>query len=213
MSVYLLKYMQLLNINEASKYAQVSQDTLRRYEKKKLIKPFRTPGNHRRYNKEELDKLFGIKHHNMKNRVFLYCRVSTRKQYQSGNLERQKKRLIDYALKNKYHIVGIYEEIASGINENRKQLSNLLTDLAKKHINYVIIEYKDRFARFGFNYLNQIVELNGAKIIIVEQQATKSLNEEMIEDMISIITSFSAKLYGRRGAKKIKRTLQDLKNE
>ena len=213
MSAYLLKFMQLLNIHEASKYTKVSSDTLRRYEKKGLITPFRTPGKHRRYNKEELNKLFGIKHHNMKNRVFLYCRVSTRKQYQSGNLERQKNRLIDYALKNKYHIVGIYEEIASGINENRKQLSKLLTDLTKQYINYVIVEYKDRFARFGFNYLNRIVELNGAKIIIIEQQLTKSLNEEMVEDMISIITSFSAKLYGRRGAKKVQKTLQGLKNE
>lgn len=205
--------MQLFNIKDACKYAKVSPDTLRRYEKKDLIKPLRTPGNHRRYKKDEIDQLFGIKHQHMTNRVFLYCRVSTRKQYENGNLERQKKRMIDYAIQNNYHIVGIYEEIASGINDNRKQLSKLLNNLSKQYINYIIVEYKDRFARFGFNYLDKIVELNGAKVLIIEQSATKSLNEEMVEDMISIITSFSAKLYGRRGAKKVKKTLQGLKNE
>ena len=206
--------MELIKMTQAQNLLQVSKETLRRHEKKGLIKSYRTLGGHRRYNLEDINKIRGIDEQvsDTKN-ILLYCRVSTKKQEDSGNLTRQKERLVEYAIKNKFNILEIYEEVASGINEHRKQLMKMLDKTKDKNINYVLIEYKDRLARFGFLYLKKLIEMNNCKLIIIEEVKEKSLNEEMVEDMISIITSFSARIYGKRGGRAITKTIQNLQNE
>jgi predicted site-specific integrase-resolvase len=207
--------MELIKMTQAQKLLQVSKDSLRRYEKNGLIKSYRTPGGHRRYNLEDINKIRGVEEEQISDtkNVLLYCRVSTKKQEDSGNLTRQKERLVEYAVKNKFNILEIYEEVASGINEHRKQLMKMLDKTQDKNVNYVLIEYKDRLARFGFVYLKKLIEMNHCKLIIIEDVKEKSLNEEMVEDMISIITSFSARIYGKRGGKAVTKTLETLQNE
>ncbi|QUH27165.1 IS607 family transposase [Serpentinicella alkaliphila] len=114
----------------------------------------RTAGKHRRYKIEDLDRMLNKKytHHTLKN-CLIYARVSTKKQQESGNLDRQINRLMEYAVLNKFHISNIYKEVASGINENRKELIKLLEDIKSSEINYLIIEYKDRLARLGYRYI------------------------------------------------------------
>ena len=82
--------------------------------------------------------------------------------------------------------------------------------MIKSDIKFLIIEYKDRLARFGYQYIEQYCKSPGVAIVKVEQQEERNLNEEMVQDMISIITSFSARLYGSRGAKEIKKRIKEL---
>ena len=120
---------------------------------------------------------------------------------------------MEYAVNNKYNIKTLYKEVASGINEDRKELMKLLKEIENKEVNYLIIEDKDRLARFGYNYIEQYCKSYNVEIIVVEKKQEKNLNEEMVEDMISIITSFLARIYGRRGGRKVKETILSLEKE
>lgn len=201
----------LLTQKEACEYLNISRTTILRWEKEGRISPLRTTGKHRRYTIDGLNNSLENSYIKSKNKnCIIYSRVSTKQQEESGNLDSQTNRLVEYAIKNKYHIVDIYKEVGSGINENRKKLSKLLKKLQDDEISHLIIEYKDRLARFGFAYLEQYCNSHNVEIILLEKQEEKDLNKEMVEDMISIITSFSARIYGKRGEKKIQQTLNSL---
>lgn len=203
----------LLTQAQACKELNISRRTILNWEEKGLITPLRTTGKHRRYKREDLLKLLGQEVSTTpakSNRCVIYSRVSTKKQADAGNLSRQLERLELYAKENNYEVLKVYSEVASGINENRRELYRMIDFLRKNDIDYLIIEYKDRLARFGYKYIEKICEILDVEIKIVEEIEDKDINQEMAEDIISIITSFSAKLYGRRGAKNVKDTLKSL---
>lgn len=206
-----------LSQKQAREFLNISRMTLLRWEDQGQIKVYKTSGGHRRYLKSDLEKIIGIEviepETNAKSMCVLYARVSTKKQELAGNLDRQVGRLTSFALENRFSISHVIKEVASGINENRKGLKSLLSIIDQDPIDYLVIEYKDRLARFGYNYLETYCKSHGVEIITVEQQEKKELNEEMVEDLISIMTSFSARLYGKRGSKKIKKTLSELEKE
>ena len=145
--------------------------------------------------------------------VAIYARVSTTKQKKSGNLERQQQRLEAYAQKQGYQIIQVYNEVASGVNDRRRVLHRLLKHCrSNPPFQRVIIEYSDRLARFGYKYLESYFLACDMQLEIIEEPKTlnttltTSLNqEELVKDLIAIITSFSARLYGSRGAKNRKK--------
>ena len=136
----------------------------------------------------------------------IYARVSTNEQKNRGDLDRQ----IDYITreiiaKNPKNLK-VFSEVGSGLNDNRTELKKLLDMVMNDEIDRVFILYKDRLTRFGFNYLEQICNKFGTKIIVISEEIQeKSIQEELAEDIISIIHSFSGKLYGMRN--KIKEKL------
>ena len=203
----------LLTQKQACEYLNISRSTILRWETEGVINPIKTIGGHRRYKIEELDSWVGKEIDSDSKNYLIYARVSTKKQEESGNLDRQANRLMEYAITNKYNIISLYKEVASGINENRKELMNLLKEIESEEINYLIIEYKDRLARFGYNYIERYCKSYNVEIIILEKTEEKDLNKEMVEDMISIITSFSARIYGQRGGRKVKETMLSLEKE
>ncbi len=206
----------LLTQKQAREYLNISRSTILRWESEGILNPIKTSGGHRRYKIEELDSWIGKETSNTNNNsrnCLIYARVSTKKQEESGNLDRQSNRLMEYAITNKYNIISLYKEVASGINENRKELMNLLKEIESEEINYLIIEYKDRLARFGYNYIERYCKSYNVEIIILEKTEEKDLNKEMVEDMISIIISFSARIYGQRGGRKVKETMLSLEKE
>lgn len=193
----------------------VTRPTILKWEERGILNPIRLDGGHRRYKQSDIEKIIGEVTVSTGNKIncVIYARVSTKKQKDSGNLERQIERLIGYAEKHHYNILEIYQEVASGINENRRELHRMLKKVENDDVGIVLSEYKDRIARFGYEYIGKYCKSHKTKIELIEQQQEKSLNEEMVEDMISIITSFSARLYGQRGAKKVRYQLQKLNNE
>ncbi len=202
--------MKLYKQAEAAEKFGLSRRSLIRYEADGLIEPVRTPGGQRRYPESELLQLYGIETEVKQSgdKAGLYSRVSTRKQAESGNLERQTQRLKEYALIAGYDVFEVWEEIASGLNENRRQLLKLLKAIIAGKVNVVVVEYKDRLARFGYAYLELFCESHGARIEAIEEKASDDENEELVKDLISVVTSSSARLYGRRGGRKAKKELK-----
>ncbi len=140
-------------------------------------------------------------------KVCIYARVSSSEN--KDNLERQAQRLEEYAIAKGYQIHKVVKEIGSGMNDNRKQLSKLLID---KDYRVLIVEHKDRLTRFGFNYINTWFEDVGKKIEVVNESGNDK--GDLMQDFISIITSFCAQLYGlRRSKRKTEKIIAELKHE
>jgi len=204
----------LITPHQAAKLLNVWPHTLRRWENEGKLKPLRTPGGHRRYKESQVMIMMGeepVK--NDVKRCAIYARVSTAKQAEAGNLQRQKERLITYAVEKGYQVKAIYTEIASGLNENRRELARLAKTAPKDEIDFIIIEYKDRLACFGYKYLEQYYRSYGIEINIVELDEEKSPQEELVEEMIAIVTSFSAKIYGKRGGRVAKKLTELIEQE
>lgn len=198
------------SITQTSKFLGVCIMTINRWEKSGVIKAVWTPGKQRRFSESEINRLLG-KDIMLKNRVIIYSRVSSTKQRENGNLERQKERLLIYAKEKNYDIVEVITETASGLNEKRKKLNHLYDLIEKGDVDIVLVEFKDRLTRFGFKYLERYANSFGVVIEIVEKQKVKLPQEELVEDLIAIITSFSSRLYGLRSQKfkKVKEVLKE----
>lgn len=128
--------------------------------------------------------------------VAVYARVSSSEN--KNNLERQKERLVSYCNAKGYKVSKIVTEVGSGLNDERKKLESLLTD---RSINLIVVEHKDRLARFGINYIQKLLELDNRKIEIINPQSSDE--DDLMQDFVSIITSFVSRLYGRRRSKRI----------
>ena len=125
--------------------------------------------------------------------VALYARVSSHDQ--RNDLDRQLARLSQYAAENNLHVVDAVVEVGSGLNGKRKKMLRLLSD-AK--LGAVVVEHRDRFARFGSEYLEAALAASGRRLIVVD---ASEMNDDLVQDMISVLTSFCARLYGRRSAR------------
>lgn len=128
-----------------------------------------------------------------------YARVSTYKQKERGDLDRQIKyinnEIVDKTPKNLQY----FSDVASGLNDNRKSLNKLLDLVMEDKVDRIFVLYKDRLTRFGFNYLRMVCDKHDTDIVILSSQSEdKSLSEELADDIIFIIHSFSGKLYGMR---------------
>ena len=192
----------LLSISEAKKYLNVSRATIDRWQKKGLVHPVYTPGGHRRFREADLRAVIGLEESGdipQLNRAVIYARVSTRKQAEAGSLTRQEERLVTYAVKRGYQVAASLTEIASGVNERRPQLRKALQMIAGGQAGVLVVEFRDRLARFGYDYLELFITSQGGRIEVVEAAESKSPNEELVDDLIAIITSFSARIYGKRG--------------
>lgn len=140
-------------------------------------------------------------------KVAIYARVSSSEN--KDNLDRQAKRLQDYAVARGYRIAKTVKEVGSGVNDNRRQLGELLRD---KSYNRLIVEHKDRLTRFGFNYLEILFEEQGRTIEVVNE--SENGKEDLMEDFVSIITSFVARLYGlRRSKRRTEKLIKELKTD
>jgi len=128
--------------------------------------------------------------------VIIYGRVSSSNKKE--DLLRQVERCAQFAITNGYNVVKTYKEVASGMNDNRRELNKLLDELPNKNFT-IIVENKDRLTRFGFNYIKRYVEDMGSKIHVIN--SSDDDQTDLVKDLVSIITSFCCRLYGlRRGA-------------
>ena len=136
--------------------------------------------------------------------VSVYCRVSSSEN--KGNLESQKQRLLDYCAAKGYKVNRVVTEVGSGINDTRKQWLSLLQD---RSIRIIVVEHKERFTRFGFTGYRTLLNNEGRDIEVVNE--AENGKEDLMEDLVSIITSFCARLYGQRRCKrKTEKIIQEL---
>lgn len=139
--------------------------------------------------------------------VAIYCRVSNSEN--KNNLETQKERLISYCNAKGWKVDKIVTEIGSGLNDTRPKLEKLLLDTT---ISVIVVEHKDRLARFGINYIQKLLEKDQRRIEIVNN--VESDKEELIQDFVSIITSYCARIYGnRRSKRKTEKLIKELEKD
>lgn len=127
--------------------------------------------------------------------VAIYARVSSHEH--RANLERQAKRLEDYCAAKGYRIQKVVKEIGSGVNDNRAKFLGLLED---QRISRIVIEHKDRATRFGFRYVEVLLRGQGRTLEVVN--LADNDREDLLHDLVSVIYSFAARLYGQRRAKR-----------
>jgi predicted site-specific integrase-resolvase len=128
-------------------------------------------------------------------KVAIYARVSSAEHKQ--NLERQVERLTQYCTVRGYQVAQVVKEIASGVNESRPKLLSLLKDTS---VTRIVVEHRDRLTRFGFHYLETLLEAQGRTLEVVN--VAENEREDLLADLTAILYSFTARLYGQRGAKR-----------
>lgn len=144
---------------------------------------------------------------NKEKNVAVYARVSSSEN--KDNLERQKERLVSYCNAKGYKVSKIITEIGSGLNDKRPKLESLLSD---NSIDIIVVEHKDRLCRFGLNYIQKLLALQEREIEIINP--VDDNKEDLIQDFISIITSFCARIYGQRRTKrKTEQLIKELENK
>ena len=196
--------MKYYTIHEVSEMLGVSAQTLRNWDKSGKLRPHHKSTNgYRYYAEDDLNMLLGVKSQNGK--TVGYCRVSSPKQ--KDDLERQEENMKTYLLAQGKPFE-IISEIGSGINYKRKGLQELIKGMANRNISKVVVLYKDRLTRFGFELIEYVAELYGCEIEIVDT-TEKTEQEELVEDFVQMITVFSCKLQGKR-ANKAKKMIKEL---
>ena len=184
----------------ATKYGMSYQSARRWFHLGKIENAIQDEGTKSIFVKELIDEKKPII------RTCIYARVSN--QSRKKEMEYQVDRICQFANSKGVVIDKIYKEVASGMNDNRKELWRMLDS----NPTCIVIENKDRLSRFGFTYLEKLLSKLGCELIVMNRD--KEDETDLIKDLVSIITSFCCRLYGlRRGQNKAKRIRQELEHE
>lgn len=191
--------------NEVLDLLQITRPTLTKYVKEGLIKITVLHNGRYEYDKESVYKLFNK---GIERKTYIYARVSTIKQ--KPDLENQINLLKQFCFANGYCINKIYTDIASGINfEKRKDFFQMLDDIISGKVERVIITYKDRLSRVGFELFYYLFKKYHTDIIVISEVGSQKLDsEEVFEEIVSLLHCYSMKLYSKRKNKKINDILQ-----
>ena len=173
----------------------VSVKTLQRWDRDGILKANRTPTDRRYYTYDQYLQFKGIQTENDIRDTVIYARVSTRNQ--KDDLQNQVEFLKQFCNAKGIIVNQCVEDFGSGLNYNRKKWNRLLNEVMANKIKTIVISNKDRFIRFGYDWFEKFCEKFNTKIIIVNNE-TLSPNEELVQDIISILHVFSCRLYGLR---------------
>ena len=187
-----------------AKLIGVDPMTLRRWDKNGTLKPIHIGTNHhRRYNDEHLRQVrnMNINASPEERWTVIYARESTPSQRPS--LDNQIQKCKDFCLAKGYKVHKVISEFGSALNYKRNGLHELISFISLEKVDKIIIYYKDRLLRFGFEMIHELCKLHKVEIIVIDDSETdKTKEQEFAEDLISIIHHFSMKLYGSRSYKK-----------
>ncbi len=177
----------------------VSVKTLQRWDREGILKAYRTPTDRRYYTYDQYLQFKGIQNREDKRDVVIYARVSTRNQ--KDDLKNQVEFLRQFCNANGIIVDQCIEDFGSGLNYNRKLWNKLLDGVMEQKVKTIIVSSKDRFIRFGYDWFENFCMKFNTNIIVVNNE-TLSPNEELVQDIISILHVFSCRLYGLRKYKK-----------
>jgi putative resolvase len=180
----------LYTLKEACLLLGLHPRTIQKWDKQGKIRVVRTPGGRRRIPESEVRRLQGEKGIRS---VIGYARVSSATQ--RDDLERQVKYLRERGVQE------VITDIGSGLNEKRKGFLRLLDRVLHNEVDKVVILYEDRLTRFGFDTLRRVFEAHGTGIDVLNQVEMRSPQQELVDDLITIISHFSGKMYGLRSRK------------
>lgn len=189
--------MRYVSAKEAKCILQINATTLKSWKDKGIISFKKLSDKKYLY---DVDSILNKKE-DIKRKHVIYGRVSNTKQ--SNDLNTQIEMIKSYCISHGILVNEIYKDIASGMNENRKDFNLLLDEVLNGNIDTVYISFKDRLTRFGFDYLKNIFAKYNTKIFVIDdhEETNKTFQDELTEDLISIIHHFSMKLYSNRRKK------------
>ena len=177
----------------------VSVKTLQRWDREGILEANRTPTDRRYYTYDQYLQFKGIKTQNDIRQVVIYARVSTKNQ--KDDLQNQVSFLRQFCNARGIIVDQCMEEYGSGLNYNRKKWNKLLDEVMEQKIKTIIVTHKDRFVRFGYDWFEKFCMKFHTTIVIVNNEEL-SLQEELVQDIVSILHVFSCRLYGLRKYKK-----------
>lgn len=199
--------MKFYSIGQFSKLIGKTNQTLRNWDKDGTLKPHHvSESGYRYYSQEQLNHFLGLKQEVQLNKKTIgYCRVSSNKQ--KDDLERQIDNVKTYMYAKGYSFE-IISDIGSGVNYNKKGLNELIDMVTNSEVEKIVILYKDRLIRFGYELIENLCNKYGTTIEIIDN-TEKTEEQELVEDMIEIVTVFSERLQGKR-ANKAKKMIKEL---
>lgn len=203
-------YLYLCSMKSARvlKLLHISRATLVKYVKNKEIRVVELPNGFYDYNDEDVYRKAGLadERYNV-----IYARVSTPKQ--KTDLQNQVKTLTEYCNRNGVKVSKSYQDVASGMNFDRKQFKILLDDVLSFKVSHIYVTYKDRLSRISFDIFKRLFSEFGCEIVVINDTEDKADETEIFEEIISMLHCFAMKMYSRRRKRKLELIEEDLKNE
>ncbi len=198
--------MKYYSIGKFAKLIGKTTQTLRNWDREGTLKPHHIANSgYRYYSQEQLNYFLGLKQEKQLNKKTIgYCRVSSHKQ--KDDLLRQVDNVKTYMYSKGYQFE-IITDIGSGINYNKKGLNQLIDLITNSEVDKIVILYKDRLIRFGYELIENLCNKYGTTIEIIDN-TERTGEQELVEDMIQIVTVFSARLQGKR-ANKAKKMIKE----
>ena len=195
-----------MKASEVLQLLKITRPTLTKYVKEGKIKVIVKGNGQYDY---DVDSVYKMLNKDIERKTYLYARVSTVKQ--KKDLENQIQLLKNYCFQNGLQINGIYADIASGISfEKRKDFFIMLDDIIAGKVKKVVITYKDRLSRVGFELFSYLFKKYGCEIIVISEVGSEKLDsEEIFEEIVSLLHCYSMKLYSKRKGQKIKSVLEE----
>lgn len=199
--------MKYYSIGEFANKIGKTVQTLRNWDKNGTLKPSHiTSGGTRYYSQEQLNHFLGLKSKTkIDKKIIGYCRVNSHKQ--KDDLERQIENVRTYMYAKGYQFE-IISDIGSGINYNKKGLNKLIDMITNSEVDKIVVLYKDRLIRFGYELIENICEKYGTTIEVIDN-TEKTEEQELVEDLIQIVTVFSCRLQGKK-ANQAKKMIKEL---
>ncbi|MFP3205166.1 MAG: IS607 family transposase [Metallosphaera yellowstonensis] len=193
----------MLKPKEVCQKLGISYRTLQSYVKKGYIKPIVLQSGKWRFREEDVERLMGIIR---KRKVILYARVSSNTQ--KDDLVNQ----VKYLEENVKEYDQVITDVGSSLNMKRRGFVKLLSMILNNEVSKVIIAYPDRLVRFGFEILEEVCKAHNCELVVLNRE-DKTPEQELVEDLISILVSFSGKLYGMGSHKyeKVKKCVEEIK--
>jgi len=184
----------LYSISEFANRVNVSPSTLRRWDASGEFPAKKRSSGHRYYDESDVRKLLNLTPEELR-KVVVYCRVSSHGQ--KDDLMSQIEAMEQYCLASGIAVDEWIQEVGGGMNFKRKKLLNLMDEVVSGEVKKLIIAHKDRLVRFGFDFIDHLAQRHGCEIEVVNQESL-SPQEEMTEDLLAIVHTFSCRLYGMR---------------
>lgn len=190
----------LYSISKTAEILDVTPKTLRIWDKENKLKPILTSGGHRRYKESDINAMMGYVDDVSEQHIVCatYARVSSQKQKNGGDLDRQSQRLSEYCAKNNLYVEHIIKDCGSGLNDKRSGFIKLTDLIINGKVNKVVIEHRDRLTRFQYYFIEKIYKVFGCEIIAIDDKEDVSDAEELTRDLMALLASFSSKYYGKR---------------
>jgi predicted site-specific integrase-resolvase len=190
-----------MGTGKAAKLLGVSVKTLQRWDREgRLIPVARTDSNRRLYTESQLREFIGLRRAVCEpTRLIAYCRVSSAAQ--KADLANQRKVLEEFVVAKGLANVEFIEEVGGGLNFKRKRFLELMDAIGRREVKTLILAHRDRLTRFGFEWFEHYAKRNGCELLVLNQ-GRLSPEEEMVQDLMTIVHCFSSRLYGLRDYRK-----------